>query len=129
MNKNDFEFKYSAPSSEERKEIESIKKSYLPKTDEENKLELLRKLDYKVKSIPVLFSLVLGIIGALIFGLGMAMILEWNIILWGVLVCSLGVFPMSFAYPLNLKLSKKMTDKYAQKIINLSDELLNDGQD
>ncbi|MBP3345210.1 MAG: hypothetical protein J6K97_03295 [Clostridia bacterium] len=125
-NKNDFEFKYSAPSSAERKEIESIRKSYLPKTEEENKLKVLRKLDGKVKNMPQLVSLIVGICGILIFGLGMTMFLEWGIIAWGVIVCVVAIPPMCIAYPIYLKMSKKMTEKYREEILKLSEELLNE---
>ena len=123
--KNDFEYKYVAPTQEERKEIESIKNSYMPKKDTTTKLEQLRKLDFKVKNIPQIVSLVLGIVGTLIFGLGLAVILEWNITLFGVLVSALGVIPISLAYPIFVKLTNRLKEKYSKQIIELSDELLN----
>lgn len=123
--KNDFEYKYIAPSASERIEIESIKRSYLPKTKEESKLDHLRKLDGKVKNIPMMAALILGVVGTLIFGTGMTMVLEWAIIAWGVVVCAVGVVPIALAYPVFLMATKKMKEKYGQTIINLSDELLN----
>ena len=123
--KNDFEYKYIAPSASERKEIESIRRNYLPKSKEESKLDYLRKLDGKVKSVPQIVSLALGIVGILIFGLGLAMILEWAVIIWGVVVAAFGVVPIALAYPLFIKVDKKMKDKYGKQILDLSDEILN----
>ena len=51
-----FEYNYSAPTSEERQEIESIRNQYLPKNEVEIKLETLKKLDNKVKNIPLIFG-------------------------------------------------------------------------
>lgn len=126
MNKNDFEYKYVAPTSEERKEIESIRKSYIAPPQKDTKIEFLRKLDAKVKNIPTILALVLGICGIMIFGLGMAMVLEWKIIVWGVVVSAVGIVPMAFAYPAYLKSSKHLKEKYSDEIIKISDELLND---
>ena len=100
MSKNDFEFKYSAPTSIERREIESIRNSYVEQGETTIQLQQLRKLDSRVKNTPVVVSLVLGICGMLIFGLGMTCVLEWGLALLGVLIGAVGLFPMLFAYPL-----------------------------
>lgn len=125
-NRNDFEFKYSAPTSQERKEIESIRNSYLTQEKSSNKLEYLRKLDAKVKNIPTCISLVVGVIGLLIFGLGMAMILEWNILLWGIVISAIGIIPISLAYPIFQKSKSHLKNKYGETILRISEELLND---
>ena len=124
-NNNDFEFNYVAPTTEERKEIESIRNSYLGKSKKEDKLAYLRKLDNKVKNIPVILSLILGIVGTLIFGLGMAMILEWEILIWGIVVMAVGLVPTLFAYPMFKLSTQKLKEKYADEILQLSNELLN----
>lgn len=126
---NDFEYRYVAPTSEERREIESIRKSYAPQPQKDKKLEELRKLDAKVKNIPTIIGLVFGITGLLIFGLGMAMVLEWGIILWGVIVSIIGAIPIALAYPLCLKAEKKLKDKYTSTILRLSDELLEEKEE
>lgn len=124
---NKFKFSYSAPSSEERKEIESIRNSYLQKQDvSENKLSLLRKLDKKVKNTPLIIALSFGIIGTLIFGLGLTMILEWNIVIWGAVVSTVGAGIAAPAYPIYKATFKQMKNKYSDQIIRLSEELLND---
>ena len=71
---NQFNFKYTAPSQEERKEIDSIRRQYLPEEQAESKIERLRRLDSLVKNTAIIWSLVLGVMGTLIFGLGLTMI-------------------------------------------------------
>jgi len=122
--KNDFEFNYVALSKEEKKEIESIRNSYISKDKESTKLEYLRKLDNKVKNLPSLISLVFGIVSSLIFGLGLAMILEWNIIIWGILVMSIGFVLMLVTYPLHVKIISFLKNKYSKEILKISEELL-----
>ena len=121
---NKFNYNYSAPSAEEKKEIESIRKSYLPQDKNENKLELLRKLDFKVTNIPVSVSIAVGVVGLLIFGLGLAMCLEWSLWVWGVIVSCIGIIPISLAYPIYLKVHNKLKNKYSDQILKLSNELL-----
>ena len=83
-NQNKFEYTYSAPSEAERREIESIRRQYEehPRSAE-SKLERLRKLDAYVKNSATCVALILGVVGLLIFGLGMAMVLEWALPVWG----------------------------------------------
>lgn len=126
MKNNDFEFKYVAPTSEERKEIESIRNNYITQSKSVNKLDYLRNLDKKVKNTPSVISLIVGIMGLLIFGLGMSMVLEWDLIAWGVVVSVVGLIPIIFAYPLYLKVTKLLKNKYSKEILEISDELLND---
>lgn len=121
-----FNFTYSAPTKSEREEIEDIRKNYLPKAKENNKLIRLKKLDSIVKDIPMAISLSTGIIGTLIFGLGLTMILEWQIIVFGVLVSILGIIPVALAYFAYKKLLNKLTEKHREEILKLSEELLNE---
>lgn len=123
---NDFEYKYVAPTSAERKEIEYIKNSYMPKSYSADKLIRLRKLDNKVRTIPTMVSLIFGIVGLLIFGVGITMVLEWSLVVWGIVVGAIGVVPIALAYPMYIKADKILRDKYSDEIIKLSDELLND---
>jgi len=123
-----FEYNYDAPTQQERQEIESIRNQYLPKNRELTKLERLKKLDNKVKNIPLLISLNLGIIGCLIFGLGLTFFLEWYNYLLGVIFGLVGVIPMIISYPIYVKVLNKLKDKYGKEIIELSNELLNEEQ-
>ena len=125
---NQFNFKYTAPSQEERKEIDSIRRQYAPQEKTETKLERLRRLDSLVKNTAIIWSLVLGVFGCLIFGLGLTMVLEWNILLWGIALMVIGSVPMAIAFPVYNKLLKKGKAKYGDEILRLSEELLNENK-
>ena len=125
---NQFNFKYTAPTEEERKEIDSIRRQYAPQEKTETKLERLRRLDGLVKNTAIIWSLVLGIFGTLVLGLGLTMILEWNIWLWGIVLMVVGSVPVALAFPVYNKLLKKGKEKYGDEILRLSEELLNESE-
>ena len=121
-----FKFEYNAPTEKERKEIESIRNQYLPKDEKNRKFEELKQLDHKVKNIPIIFAISLGVIGTLIFGLGLTFFLEWiELFVFGIPCAIVGLILVILAYPLYVKISIKLKNKYRDEIINLSNELLN----
>ena len=124
---NQFNFKYTAPTEEERREIDSIRRQYIPKEKTETKIERLRRLDALVKNTAIIWSLVSGVLGCLIFGLGLTMILKWNIYFWGILLMVIGSAPMAVAYPVYKALLQKYKNRYGEEILRLSEELLNEG--
>ena len=124
MENNEFKYTYTAPSEAERKQIDSIRRQYLPKEQSQSKLERLKWLDNKVKQLPQIVSLILGIIGTLIFGLGIACILEFNIIWLGIILGILGIVPIIAAYPVHNRIIQKNKLKYREEILSLSKELL-----
>lgn len=127
MKNNDkFNFTYSAPTKSEREEIEDIRKTYLPKAKLDTKLMRLKKLDSIVKNTPMAISLSLGIVGTLIFGLGMTMVLEWQYVAFGIIVSVLGLVPVDLAYFVYKKILNRLTEKHREEILKLSEELLNE---
>ena len=67
MNYNEtFTYQYSA---ERNKEVEKIRKKYMPR--ETDKVALLKSLDLRVQTAGVLQGLTIGILGCLLFGVGM----------------------------------------------------------
>lgn len=120
-NSNVFFYQYSAA---QCKEAENIRKKYLPA--EEDKLEVLRKLDRRAQNAGMAESLSLGVIGCLIFGIGMCFGLDvfagadWLSVLFG----ALGVAVMLPAYPLFRHISEKTKEKLAPEILRISDELI-----
>jgi len=124
MNDDNFSFSYSAPTEEERREIESIKRSYIANENKYTKIEKLRMLDKKVKTPPTVVGLTVGIIGTLVLGVGMTMVLEWDLTVGGVIVGCIGTVIACLAYPLRnliLNINKK---KYSKEILSLADEIL-----
>lgn len=124
-NKEGFNFTYSA---QQQKEIEAIRKKYLPRED---KMEQLRKLHGIPTQKAQAASLVVGIIGALIMGTGMSLAmtdigaaLGSLAIVFGIAVGLVGMVLVALAYPLYNRVLKKQREKIAPEILRLSDELL-----
>lgn len=127
MGNKEFNYTYKAPTEEERREIESIKRQYEEPKTEEGKLERLRKLNNYVNGQATALALVSGILGLLIFGLGLTMVLEWSLLIWGIVVMVVGIPPMVVAYPLYNKILKRNKERYGKEILRLSEELLSEG--
>lgn len=125
MNETQFNYTYKAPTEQERREIESIKRQYEPQSNNESKLARLRKLNNYVNGMATSISLALGVVGLLVFGLGLAMVLEWKIITGGIIVAILGIPLIAVAYPVNNLVLNKNKKKYGKEILELSNELLN----
>ena len=123
MENNSFNYTYSAA---RNKEVENIRKKYIP--SEENKLTKLRKLDFYVQRAGVLESLFIGIVGALVFGVGMCFFLDvFEGELWiTALLMILGTALMLPAYPIYKRISNKTRKKLAPEILRLSEEIIKD---
>ncbi|MBQ9142144.1 MAG: hypothetical protein IJX63_10195 [Lachnospiraceae bacterium] len=118
-----FSYRYSA---KENKEIQEIRKKYLPQG--ESKLEELKRLDGVVQNSGMIESLCVGIGGLLVFGLGMCLAMQ--VIGSGVLMIGLGVLvglvgmaAMVAAYPVYRAVFNKTKEKYTQRILELTEEL------
>ena len=116
-----FSYQYSAKIN---KEVENIRKKYM--LHEESKLDTLKKLDRRVQSARMIESLCLGVIGALVFGIGLCFGLdvlagaEWLTVL---LVAS-GIAIMIPAYPIYRAIEKKTRAKLAPEILRISEEIM-----
>lgn len=115
-----FEYTYSATRQEE---IEKIRKKYLPKEDD--KMELLRKLDRDVTKPGTIWSIIIGMIGCLIFGFGLCCILVWadTLFVLGIIVGVIGLAIMGAAVPVYKKITEKQKEKLAPQILALTEEL------
>ena len=89
-------------------------------------MQRLRKLHSKVKSPAMAISLTMGIVGTLIFGLGLSMALEWGLLVWGSLVAVVGLAPIISAYWAHNKILERQKKKYGEEILKLSQELLDE---
>ena len=125
-NKEGFSFTYSA---EQQKEVEAIRKKYLPQ--EADKMEQLRRLHAIPTQKAQAASLVLGIIGALILGTGMSLCmtdmgtaLGRLAMVIGIAVGLMGMVLVALAYPVYKRVLKKQREKIAPEILRLSEELL-----
>ena len=118
---NTFEYEYSA---KKQKEIEEIKKKYLPK--EEDKMETLRKLDQSVERKGTMYSVIIGVIGTLILGTGMSitMVASAAWMVPGIVIGIVGMAIVGIAYPIFIKVTRDQRKKIAPQIIALTEELL-----
>ena len=126
MDNHSFKYTYSA---EQQKEVEAIRKKYLPK--EEDKMEQLRRLHGIPTQKAQAASLAVGIIGALIMGTGMSLAmtdigaaLGSLAMVIGILLGIVGMVLVALAYPLYNRVLKMQREKIAPQILQLSDELL-----
>ena len=121
MENNTFSYNYSAA---RNKEVESIRKKYMP--HEESKLERLKKLDLRVQMAGTIESLCLGIIGSLVFGIGMCFVLDvfagaaWLSALF-MIIGSLIMIP---AYPVYKRIARKTKAELTPEILRLSEEIM-----
>lgn len=117
-------FKYSY-SAKEAKEIREIRSRYLPA--EENKVEVLRRLDRKAREAGKLSALVIGVVGCLIFGVGMCFGLKvlGDSMAVAVVLGLLGAGVMGCAYPVFRSRSRKAKEQLTPRILALADELSN----
>ena len=130
-NKESFNYTYSA---KEQEELKAIRKKYVISEQTEDKMAQLRRLDTAVTQKATSVSLVFGIIGALILGMGMSLAMtdlgtmigftEGTAMLVGILIGIIGIVLVSVAYPLYNRIIKKEREKIAPEIIRLTDELM-----
>lgn len=125
-NKEGFSFTYSA---EQQKEVEAIRKKYLPR--EEDKMEQLRKLHAIPTQKAQAASLAVGVIGALILGTGMSLcmtelsgFLGGTAMFIGIPVGIVGMVLVALAYPLHNRVLKKQREKIAPQVLQLTDQLM-----
>lgn len=119
-NKDAFRYTYSA---KQQEEIRKIREKYLSK--ETDKMELLRRLDAGVTQKGTVVSLAVGIIGALVLGVGMCccmVLTEWFVL--GIVVGVIGIGVVLAAYPLYSRITQREREKIAPEIIRLTDELM-----
>lgn len=125
-NKETFQMTYSA---KQQEEIAAIRQKYAPK--ELDKMEQLRVLDASVGKKATVVSIVVGIIGTLVMGLGMSLtISEFGEIIGslampvGIVLGVVGMVVLACAYPLYNRTLKKEREKIAPEILRLTDELM-----
>lgn len=133
MNSRDNETFHYTYSAREQDEIKSIRQKYAAPEETQDKLQQLRRLDAGVTQKATAVSLVLGIIGALLLGIGMSLSMsDFSKILGpyqdvamlvGIPVGVVGIVLVSLAYPLYNRVVAKERKKIAPEIIRLSDEL------
>lgn len=124
-NNETFKMTYSA---QEQEEIDRIRQKYLPQ--EQDKMAELRRLDHSVTQKATAAAVTVGVIGALIMGIGMSMdmtdlaaALGMFGFYLGIGIGVVGIALIALAYPLYRRTLKKQREKIAPQILRLTDEL------
>ena len=122
MENNTFNYTYSAA---RNKEVEIIRNKYMPR--EESKIERLKKLDLRVQMAGTIESLCFGIVGALVFGIGMCFFLDvFAGAAWlSALFMILGSLIMIPAYPIYRRIARKTKAELTPEILRLSEKIMN----
>lgn len=121
MNKNDQNFL-----------VQKIRTQYTEK--EHTALDELKELDAKVKRPANVFAYIFGSISAIIMGSGMSLVMTdiaetvgiENPMLYGIVIGIVGMGMAIINYPIYKGILGSRRKKYADKIVALSDQLLND---
>lgn len=129
--KESFNYTYSA---KEQEEIKAIRKKYAAPEETEDKMAQLRRLDASVTQKASIYSLVVGVIGALILGFGMSLAMtdlgeilgshRGMAMLLGIIIGIVGIVLVCVAYPIYNRTVQKEREKIAPEIIRLTDELM-----
>ncbi|MBE5794632.1 MAG: hypothetical protein E7323_08150 [Clostridiales bacterium] len=116
-----FQYTYSA---REQDEVRRIRSKYLPK--EESKMEQLQRLDASATQKAAMYSIITGVIGALILGFGMSCCMVWAgpWFIPGILIGLAGIAVVALAYPLYNQVLNKERQRIAPEILRLTDELM-----
>ena len=126
-----FSYTYSA---KEIADIKKIRDKYTEKSESEDKMQRLRRLDASVSKAAISVALAFGIIGVLLLGFGMSLCMtdlceilgahgDLAMII-GIPVGVVGGIFASLAYPIYHAIVKAKRKKLAPEIIRLTDELM-----
>lgn len=121
MSEETYEYTYSA---KEDKELQKIKDKYRTKTPKESKMQQLEALDKSVTKNATIVSIIIGIVGTLIFGLGLTCVTKWtDYFTVGIFVGVLGMIIIGISYPIYSKMVKYKREKLAPQILKLVEEI------
>lgn len=114
--------------SERERIVKEIKEGYEAK--EKTKYDELIALNRKVELPAYIFAYAFGIVASLILGLGMCLAMQVigtgiPLMVLGIVIGIIGIALVSVNYPIFLAIMKARKKKFAEKVISLSDELLN----
>ena len=112
--------------------VEKIRTQYIEK--ESNELDALRELDAKVKRPANVFAYVFGSISAIVMGSGMSLVMTdigttlgmTKTMLPGIVIGIIGMLGAIINYPIYKRILGSRRKKYADKIIALSNKIMND---
>lgn len=116
-----FEYTYSAKRQEE---IRNIRKKYIMADESEDKMEQLRRLDRSTTKKGTKVSIILGVLGCLLLGIGMCFTMVWvEWFIYGIPVGLAGIALIIAAYPVFVRITRKERERLAPRILELTEEL------
>ena len=125
-NQETFHYTYSA---QQQEEIKNIRKKYI--APEEDKMEQLRRLHHSATQKAQAWAIGMGVVGALIMGVGMSLamtelsgFLGGTAMFVGIPVGLVGIALVAMAYPAYNRVLKKERQRIAPEILRLTDELM-----
>ena len=114
--------------------VQKIRTQY---TERENtQLDALKALDKKVKKPANVFAVVFGIISAVVMGSGMSLVMTdigsivgiESPMFPGIIIGVVGLVMALLTYPMYKKILNSRKKKYANEIIKLSDNIMNENK-
>ena len=122
MNRNDQQFL-----------AQKIRTQYMEKDSSEKNLDLLRELDAEVKHPANVFGYVFGSISAIIMGSGMSLVMTdigqqlgiSNTMPLGIVIGVVGMLMAIATYPIYKNILASRKEKYADRILELSEKIMN----
>ena len=111
-------------SADAQREMDAIVAKYVKQDvpKQETALDRMQKLDRAAESKAQIVGLAVGIVAALVLGLGMSCALAWGQLALGILVGLVGLAGVIAAFPLYQKVLGQEREKIAPEIIRLSEE-------
>ena len=122
--KETFTYTYSA---KEQEEIKAIRDKYVPQADGGTPMERLRRLDRSAARGATVVSLLVGIVSALLLGVGLCctMLPGWeSYFVLGIVVGVVGLVGAVATYPLYKRMVKRKRAELAPEVLRLSGELM-----
>lgn len=129
MENNTFRYSYSSSLQEE---LQDIKKKYTgqPESQEEDQLELLRKLDKSSTRKSTIVSIAMGAAGCLTMGIGMCCTMVWAAAMFlpGIIIGVIGIAMMAAAYPVYVRITKRERARIAPQVLDIIEKLSKEDQ-
>ena len=94
------------------------------KQELQSKLDQLRKLDKSAAKKGTVVSVTVGVLGALVLGLGMCCTMVWvELFAPGIVIGLAGIALVAAAYPIYRRVTRREREKLAPQILKLTEEL------
>lgn len=122
MNRNDQEFI-----------VQKIRTQYMQKDSSQKELDTLKELDAEVKRPANLFGWIFGSVAAIIMGAGMSLVMTdlgstlgiGEPMIPGIIIGVIGMLLAIINYPIYKGILETRKEKYADKILALSEKIIN----